>query len=99
MDNLYIKEMTAEELKELVNSTPFKEDKYVTTKLLFEAVKSSRAFQNLKDMYYEDNGDRENVVLCFKYKDGYKEEIPVNVTCDSCIALIYDVVNALHNMV
>lgn len=100
--NVTIKEMTNEELEALVKTETFKEDKALTTKLLFDAVKSSRSFQNLTDMYYEEKDGMENVILVFTHNNGlenvWNETVKVNVNWDSCIALMYDVINALHNI-
>lgn len=63
---------------------------------LFETVKCSRSFQNLTRMEYkeEENGD-ESVLLYFGEN---REVVRVNVTADSCIALIKDVMETLYRI-
>lgn len=75
------------------------ENKALVTRLLFDVVKECRAFDNLVNIKYrkEENGD-EAVLLSFKYGNRV-EDLSVNVTADSCAALIQDVWKKLYEFV
>lgn len=74
------------------------ENKQTCVERLFDTIKCSRSFQNLTKMEYQKewNGD-ENVLLYFQRNFG-EDIVYVNVTADSCIALIYDVMKVLYEM-
>lgn len=101
MDNLIIREVSKEELEEMARQEYFKEDKAETVRALFETLKTTRAFHNiLTEMTYHKhvNGD-ESVTCFFKYSSGSVESVNINVTADSCSALIQDVWKRLYEMV
>jgi len=100
MDNLIIRELTPEDLAEMERNI-FHEDKAETVARLFDTLKTTRAFHNiLTDMTYEerDNGD-ETVTCFFKYSSGSADSVRINVTADSCVALIQDVWKRLYEMI
>ena len=100
MGNLIIKEITPEELAEMQKRV-YHEDKAETVARLFDTLKTTRAFHNiLTDMTYEmtDNGD-EAVICFFKYSSGSADSVRINVTADSCVALIQDVWKRLYEMI
>ena len=100
MDNLIIREITPEELEKMSREV-YHEDKQETVLMMFKMLRTTRAFHNiLKKMVYikHENGD-ESVECFFKYSSGREESISVNVTADSCIALISDVWKRLYEMV
>lgn len=98
MDNLIITELTNEELKELSKNIIYEEDKEECTRILFLALKTTRAFHDrlVKMEYTKEEYGRETVWCYFKYSDGSTEKIPINVTADSCVALIHDVFSRLY---
>lgn len=102
MDNLIIMEVTKEELDEMCKEyKAFQEDKAETVRTLFETLKTTRAFHNiLTEMTYHKhvNGD-ESVTCFFKYSSGSVESVHINVTADSCSALIQDVWKRLYEMI
>lgn len=101
MDNLIIREITPEELKQIATEYRFEEDKQATVKAMFEMLKTTRAFNgNLQDMTYvkHSNGD-ESVECFFKYRSGHEEVMSVNVTCDSCVSLIQDVWKRMYELI
>lgn len=100
MDNLVIAELTPEDLEEM-RKREFHEDQAETVARLFDTLKTTRAFHNiLTDMTYEerDNGD-ETVTCFFKYSSGSVDSVRINVTADSCVALIQDVWKRLYEMI
>lgn len=102
MDNLTIKEVTSDELEEMSKYySGFEESKTETVERLFETLKSTRAFHFILDkMTYEQHSNGNESVECFfKYRDGSTETISVNVTCDSCAALIQDVWKTLYKLI
>ena len=101
MSNLIIKEVTTEELDEMCRDyKEFHEDKSETVQKLFETLKTTRAFNRiLVSMTYVEkpNGD-ESVECLFRYRTGEEETVSINVTADSCIAVIQDVWKHLYEM-
>lgn len=101
MDNLIIREVTPKELEQMAKEYDFKEDKEQTVLAMLVMLRTTRAFnRTLEDMTYvrHDNGD-ESVECLFKYRNGRTETVSVNVTADSCIALISDVFKRLYEMI
>ena len=99
--NLIIKEVTPEELEQISKEYTFEESKEETVQKMFEMLKTTRAFHyNLESMTYKkhSNGD-ESVECFFKYRSGHEETISINVTADSCAALISDVWKRLYEMI
>ena len=99
--NLTVKEVTPEELEQISKEYTFEESKEETVAKMFEMLKTTRAFYyHLTKMTYEehDNGD-ETVTCFFKYKHSPSETVVINVTADSCAALISDVWKRLYEMI
>ena len=99
--NLVIKEVTPEELEQISKEYTFEENKEETVAKMFEMLKTTRAFYyHLTGMTYKkhENGD-ESVECFFKYRSGHEETISINVTADSCVALIQDVWKCLYKMI
>ena len=102
MDNLTITKITHKQLEEMSKYySGFEESKMETVERLFETLKSTRAFYFILDnMTYEKRSDGNESVECFfKYRDGSTETISINVTCDSCAALIQDVWKTLYKLI
>lgn len=74
------------------------ENKRECVERLFDTVKCSRSFTNLKRMEYEMKGNGDEAVLLYFKREYGEDIIPVNVTADSCIALIYDVMQVLYKI-
>ena len=98
--NLIIKEVTPEELEQMAKKYTFRESKEETVQKMFEMLKTTTSFYyNLTGMTYKkhDNGD-ESVECFFEYSDGSTETVSVNVTADSCTAIIQDVWRKLYTL-
>lgn len=65
------------------------ENKHYIVKALKDVLKMTRAGENIESMYYEP--DHETVKI--KFQNDYTKH--VNVECDSGIAMIRDIMNAL----
>lgn len=68
------------------------ENKFETTALLLKLLRSTRHCEDLEDLYYMVTEDAEIVIA--KFTNGFCERI--DVTADSGIALIKDVIRALE---
>ena len=67
------------------------EDKQKICRLLFEALKATRNQSDLREIVYSrENDDREAVTLVYK-----RGKMVVNVSMDSGIAMIKDILRAL----
>ena len=96
MDNLTIVQMTDDELEKLPKDT-YEENKDFCTDMLFLTLKQTRAFHNtLTHMKYVNNDGYEYVLCEFRHYDGMEERCRINVTADSCVALIHDVFTKLY---
>ena len=96
MDNFKIIPLTDEDLEKMSKDV-YEENKKFCTEMLAITLKSTRAFHNkLTHMEYVDDDGYEYVLCEFCYYDGMKEQCRINVTADSCIALIKDVFTKLY---
>ena len=103
MDNLVVKKLTDEDIEMMRKKYTFEEDKDVTVTRLFYTLKSTRAFfYNLADMTYVKDESGEEYVKCrFEYENSpiTAEIVNINVTADSCVALISDVLSGLRDYI
>lgn len=98
MDNLIIKEVTFEELNKICKPA-YEEDKQECVEQLFALLKTTRSFHNsLQSMKYVTDECREYVV--FEISDYHRntDTYKVNVTADSCVALIQDVWKTIYEI-
>lgn len=70
----------------------FCEDKEVVTRALFQALKTTVEGVNLAEMEYKRLQDNTELVTLI-YDNGYRKT--VNVSCDSGVALMKDVLRAI----
>lgn len=99
MDNLTIKEVTLEELDRMCRAA-YDEDKEQCVEQLFKLLKTTRSFHNsLTSMRYTtDEYGREYVLFGIEDIDGNVDTHKVNVTADSCVALIQDVWTTIYTI-
>lgn len=99
MDNLTIKEVTLEELDRMCRAA-YDEDKEQCVEQLFKLLKTTRSFHHsLTSMRYTtDEYGREYVLFDIENIDGNVDVYKVNVTADSCVALIKDVWETIYRI-
>lgn len=82
------------------------ENKRLLVQKLFDTLKVCRAFQNIESMTYVDTPNGEKCVIAmtesrYNSNTGQREDVvirkEVNVTADSCMAMIQDIWNFLYN--
>lgn len=96
MDNLTIKEVTFEELDKMCRPV-YDEDKEQCVEQLFKLLKTTRSFHySLTSMKYTTNECGEYVLFDIEDIDGNVDTYKVNVTADSCVALIKDVWTTIY---
>jgi len=71
----------------------FYEDKATVVNMLFQTLKQTVAGVGLQEMRYEMLNDYNEIVVLI-YEDGYRKS--VNVSCDSGIVLMRDVLRAME---
>ena len=74
------------------NDKVFKEDKRLIAQKMFELLRETRAFNDIDSLHYEKIGDCMcNEYIYLEYKDKNKNPKRVNVSGDSGVAMIIDV--------
>lgn len=98
MDNLTIKEVTLEELDRMCRPA-YDEDKEKCVEQLFKLLKTTRSFHySLTSMRYTTNEYGEYVLFDIEDIEGNVDIYKVNVTADSCVALIKDVWETIYEI-
>lgn len=96
MDNLTIKEVTFEELDRMCRPA-YDEDKEQCVEQLFKLLKATRSFHySLTSMIYTTDEYGEYVLFDIEDIEGNVDTYKVNVTADSCVALIKDVWETIY---
>lgn len=98
MSNLTIKEVTLEELDKMCRRT-YDEDKEQCVEQLFKLLKTTRSFHySLTSMRYTSDEHGEYVLFDIEDVNGNVDIYKVNVTADSCVALIKDVWETIYRI-
>lgn len=80
---------TSEQIHEAEDPEEKMENKHYIVKALEDALKMTRAGENIESMYYEP----EHEIVKIRFRNGYTKM--ASVDCDSGIAMIRDIMNAL----